>query len=182
VYRMYQQSRYQAALDAYTGDPSQRPILIVGTDQILSRHLMVAGDTRTFGTVFDSHRLVVSQDERMYGKVVLTFARSDVSGPDPLSFGTHAWIPELTSSVMVNRNGATIKEAMVQPRTLHVNNLPVMAVLTFTNLDVVLSETVVFSEQQVNGGTGTNTGSVLAPGAGFPDGTATGNAGEYEAE
>ena len=178
AYRMYQQSRYQAALDALTGDPNLRPILLVGTDQILARHLIVNGDTRTFGTVFDSHRLVVSQDERMYGKIVITFMRPDAQGPDPLSFGTHAWIPELTSSVMVNRNGATIKETMVQPRTLHFNNLPVMAILTITNLDTVLSETIVFSEQQVAGGTGTNTGSVIAPGTASPDPDPTGGADE----
>lgn len=172
VYRMYQQSRYQAALDALSGDPTQRPTLLVGTDQVLARHLIVAGDTRTFGTVFDNHKLVVTQDKRMYGKIVVTFVRPDVSGPDPLTFGTHAWIPELTSSVMVNRNGATIKEAMVQPRTLHINNLPVMAILTITNLDVVLSETIVFSEQQVAGGTGTLTGANIAPGTAFPDGNA----------
>jgi hypothetical protein len=175
VYRMYQQSRYQAALDAYSGDPSKKPTLLVGTDQVLSRHLIVSGDTRTFGTTFEDHKLVVSQDERMYNKIVLTFVRPDVSGPDPLSFGTHAWIPELTSSVMVNRNGATIKEAMVQPRTLHVNNLPVMAILTVKNLSTVLSETIVFSEQQVNGGTGTGTGSNIAAGSAYPDGTTDGS-------
>jgi hypothetical protein len=173
AYRMYQRSYYQAALDAISGRSDLKPVLLVGTDQIISRHLIVAGDTRTFGTVFDSHKLVVTQDNRMYGKIVLSFARPDAQGPDPLSFGTHAWVPELTSSVMVNRNGATIKEAMVQPRTLHINNLPVMAVLTITNLSVVLSETIVFSEHDVGGGTGTSTGSVIAPGAGQPgaDGT-----------
>lgn len=181
AYRMYQQSHYQAALDALTGDPSLRPILLVGTDQVLARHLIVAGDTRTFGTVFDSHKLVVSQDQRMHNKIVITFMRPDAQGPDPLSFGTHAWVPELTSSVMVNRNGSTIKEAMVQPRTLHFNNLPVMAVLTITNLDVVLSETIVFSEQQVAGGTGTNTGSVIAPSTGYPDGSTDGSTGAAEA-
>lgn len=166
VYRMYQQSRYQAALDAVSGNPDLKPTLVVGTDQVLARHLMVAGDTRTFGTVFDKFELVVSQDMRMYNKIVLTFKRPDISGPDPLSFGTHAWVPELTSTVNVNRNGATIKETMVQPRTLHFNNLPVMAILTVTNLDVVLSQSVVFMEQQVSGpGTGN-----IAPGNSFPDG------------
>lgn len=166
VYRMYQQSRYQAALDAVSGNPDLKPTLVVGTDQVLARHLMVAGDTRTFGTVFDKFELVVSQDMRMYNKIVLTFKRPDISGPDPLSFGTHAWVPELTSTVNVNRNGATIKETMVQPRTLHFNNLPIMAILTITNLDVVLSQAVVFMEQQVSGPA---TGNTL-PGAGYPDG------------
>ena len=43
----------------------------------------------------------------------------------------------------VNRNGATIKETMVQPRTIHFNNLPVMAVINVLNLSKVLADKIV---------------------------------------
>lgn len=142
AYRMYRDSRIQAALDQLNGGAGETPTLLVGTDQVLIRHLMVSGDTRTFGTVFDSHEVVASQDARMRNKIVLTFARSKADGPDPLSFGTHAWIPELTSTMQVNRNGATIKETMVQPRTRHFNNLPVMAVIDVLNLSKVLADKI----------------------------------------
>lgn len=142
AYRMYRDSKYQAALDALSGGAGETPTLLVGTDQVLVRHLIVSGDTRTFGTAFEKAAVVASLDRRMAGKIVLSFARDKADGPDPLTFGAHAWIPELTSSVMVNRNGATIKEAMVQPRTLHINNLPVMAVINVINLSQVLADRV----------------------------------------
>jgi hypothetical protein len=141
-YRMYRDTRIQPAIDALNGSAGETPTLFVGCDQVLERHLMVTGDTRTFGTAFDKFEVKSTFDKRMRNKIVLTFIRPQVSGPDPLSFGTHAWIPELTSSIMVNRNGATIKEAMVQPRTLHVNNLPVLAVINVLNLTAALSQKI----------------------------------------
>lgn len=143
AYRMYRDSRLQAALDQLGGGSGEVPTLLVGTDQVLIRHLMVAGDTRTFGTAFDTAEIVSTLDARMKNKIVLTFKRKNSDGPDPLSFGTHAWIPELTSTMPVNRNGATIKETMVQPRTIHFNNLPVMAVINVLNLSKVLADKIV---------------------------------------
>lgn len=141
-YRMYRDSYYQPALDAVNGGAGETPTLFVGCDQVLERHLMVTGDTRTFGTAFDKFEVKSTVDKRMRDTIVLTFIRPEVSGPDPLTFGTHAWIPELTSSIMVNRNGATIKEAMVQPRTLHVNNLPILAIIHVENLTAALAEKI----------------------------------------
>lgn len=142
AYRMYRDSRIQAALDQLNGGSGEAPTLIVGTDQVLIRHLQLPGDTRTFGTVFDSAEVVASQDARMRNTIVLTFGRKNADGPDPLSFGCHAWMPELTSTMPVNRNGATVKETMVQPRTLHFNSLPVMAVINVLNLSKVLADKI----------------------------------------
>lgn len=139
AYRMYRDSKYQAALDALTGGAGEVPTLVIGTDQVLIRHLITSGDTRTFGAAFEKFALVSSLDKRMKNKIVLSFVRQGVDGPDPLSCGTHAWIPELASTMPVSRNGAQIKESMVQPRTLHVNNLPVMAIINVENLTKVLS-------------------------------------------
>lgn len=142
AYRMYRDSRYQAALDTITGGTGETPTLVIGTDQVLVRHLMVSGDSRTFGTSFDKFEIKSSLDKRMSNKIVLSFVRGKSDGPDPLTFGTHAWIPELTSTVQVTRNGAVTKETMVQPRTLHVNNLPVMAIIDVEGLSEVLGDRV----------------------------------------
>lgn len=128
AYRMYQESGYQPALDALTGGEAAKPTLLIGTDQQLVRHLMIEGDSRTTGIGLDS-KVVVSADSRVRYKIFLTFTRPEQTGPDALSFGTHAWMPELASAITVSRNGATIKEAMVQPRNRHINNLPIMAVI-----------------------------------------------------
>lgn len=147
AYRMYRDSKYQAALEAQTGGTGETPVLAIGTDQVLVRHLMVNGDTRTFGAAFDEFQIVATQDRRMANKIVLSFVRKGDNGPDPLTFGTHAWIPELASSIQVSRGGAQIKETMVQPRTLHVNNLPVMAIIEVQNLSQVLADKIAMATE-----------------------------------
>jgi hypothetical protein len=139
AYRMYSESGYQPALNA-SPVGSQQARLLIGTDIVLQRHLMVTGDSRTFGIAFPDYKIVSTFDKRMQGKIILTLTRDgSQEGPDPLSFGTHAWIPELASSVQVNRDGATYPEAMVQPRNLHVNHLPIMAVINVEGLEEALT-------------------------------------------
>lgn len=138
AYRMYQQTKIQPAIDALTGVAGEAPILLVGTDQILIRHLLVNGDSRTFGTVFDKAVVKASTDRRMYGKIVISMSRQGAEGPDPLTFGCHGWMSELIATMPISRNGATSKEATVQPRTLHINNLPVLAIITVKGLTKVL--------------------------------------------
>ena len=140
VYRMYRNSAYQAALDA-SSMGGKKPTLLVGTDCIIQRHLMISGENRTFGIAFEDAKIVTALDSRMDNKIILTFTRGggDSGRPDPLSFGTHAWMPELTSSIMINRDGATYQEAMVQPRNRHINNLPIMAVINVHGLTDVMT-------------------------------------------
>lgn len=134
AYRMYQSTKIQPAIDAMTGTAGEAPILLVGTDQVLIRHLLVNGDSRTFGTVFDKAVVKASTDRRMYGKIVISMSRAGAEGPDPLTFGTHGWMSELIATMPVSRNGATTKEATVQPRTLHINNMPVLAIINVKGL------------------------------------------------
>lgn len=138
AYRMYQSTKIQPAIDAMTGTAGEAPILLVGTDQVLIRHLLVNGDSRTFGTVFDKAVVKASTDRRMYGKIVISMSRAGAEGPDPLTFGTHGWMSELIATMPVSRNGQTSKEATVQPRTLHINNMPVLAIITVKGLAKVL--------------------------------------------
>ena len=142
-YRMYRDSRYRAALDALTAGTGAEPTLVVGTDEVLVRHLMVDGDTRTFGAGFKSFEIVASKDRRVANKIFITFRRDEAkSAADALSFGTHAWIPELASTIVVSRNGATTKETMVQPRSLHVTHLPILAQINVQNLSKVLADRI----------------------------------------
>ncbi|MDH2154222.1 hypothetical protein [Stenotrophomonas sp. GD03657] len=141
--RLIQRSRYQAALDVLTGGTGTMPTLVVGTDQVISRYLIVPGDTRTFGETFQSSKIVVTQDQRMFGKIILTLTREDQDGPDPLSFGNHLWIPELVTTVAnVTRGNQQIKETQVQPRTLHMVNCAVMGVIDVVNLHKVVTDKI----------------------------------------
>ena len=89
-----------------------------------------------------THDVKATQDVRMNDTIVMTLKREGQTGPDPLSYGLHAWIPELASVVNVNRKGATVKELMVQPRNRHIHCLPVMAILKVKNLQQVLGKKV----------------------------------------
>ena len=152
AYRMYRDSAYQAGVDA-SSVGGKKVSLLVGTDSVIQRHLMVTGDRRTFGTTFEDAKIVTTLDSRMDNKIVLTFTREGTDGtPDPLSFGTHAWIPELASSIMVSRDGATYQEAMVQPRSRHINNLPIMAVINVEGLEDVLTTKVAVLNESVDDG------------------------------
>ena len=100
---------------------------------------MVTGDSRTFGIAFASYQIESTFDSRMDDTIVIALTRDgQCEAGDPLQWGVHAWIPELASSMMVARDGGTYPEAMVQPRNLHVNNVPVAARIKVKNLDKVL--------------------------------------------
>lgn len=138
-YRMYQYSEIQAAMDSQNAGSNEAPVLLIGTDQILVRHLMLQGDTRTFGTQFQDARIVVSQDSRLRHQIYVTFTRNNgLDGLDPLRFGSFLWIPELVSRMPVYRDGGTHQEAMVQARTLHVSHLPVLGRIRVINMPTAL--------------------------------------------
>lgn len=138
VYRGYRDSGYQAALDALTGNTGERPTVLIGTDPVIQQHLMVSGDTRTLSIGFNAD-VVVSMDQRVYGKIFITLVRKGQTGPDPMSFGFMAWMPELATNLQITRNGATVQETMIQPRAVHINTLPWLVVLDIENLDVAVA-------------------------------------------
>lgn len=135
AYELVRDSNYQAALDADAEGRSERPHLVVGTDIVTQQFLMVTGDTRTLSIGMD-HTIVASPDKRMVGKIVLAFVRKNTSEPDALSFGSHIYIPELSSVVPVPRHGAINRETMIQMRNLQITNLPIMGLIEVVNLDV----------------------------------------------
>ena len=146
AYQMYRDSNYQTGLDSLTGGVGEKAHLQIGCDQILLRHLLVPGDTRTAGIGFDFD-IKDSPDMRMYDKIVLTFTRPNYNGKelDAASFGNHAWVPELTGQVQVSRDGQTSLETMAQTRNRHINNLPVAAVINVKNLSKALSSNIILA-------------------------------------
>lgn len=131
-YRMWIQSYYQAAAENYGGQVT-KPTLIIATDPEIERHLMDIGDTRLAGIYFD-YQVVSTLDLRMRGKIVLAFQRPTSGRADPLAFGCMAFIPELVTTLNVDRQGQTSRETMVQPRVLHVNTCPVMGMINVTGI------------------------------------------------
>ena len=139
AYKMMDRSNYAAALEMETGGTSVKPKLIIGTDHVIAQHIIVSGDERTASIGMD-FEVVSSPDARMSGKIVLGFGRGATGKPDALGFGTHFYMPELTSTAQVSRDNATTKETQVQPRDLHVPHLPVLAVINVENIDQVFTD------------------------------------------
>ena len=136
VYRAYQDSGYKAAADMLAGGDSAKPVVIIGADQTLVRWLNVTGDLRTLGGGFDDILIVDTLNEKMLGKIFITFGvKSAADGvPHPLHFGNMAWKPEVTVVLPIHRNGANSKELTVQPSFRHVTNLPILLELNVTGI------------------------------------------------
>ena len=136
AYRMYRDSQYIAAAAAMAGGIAPPPTVIIGTDPVIARYLMVTGDLRTLGNGFDV-RVVSSLDSRVANKIFITFGQFDKNinaAPNPLHFGCMAWKPELTITLPISRGGQVSKELTVQPSFLHIVNCPVLAVLNVANI------------------------------------------------
>lgn len=142
AYPMSQDSNYQTALEAITNGKETKPRLVIATDSVLQRHLIVSGDERTVGIGMDNV-VITSPDKRMANTIYMTFARENKTGEaDPLSFGAHGWIPEMVSTAQVSRGGSTSVVTTVQTRNRHIGLLPIMAKITVTNLQKALSTKV----------------------------------------
>lgn len=138
VYDAIIESNYQTALDAYTGYSGESIHVRIGTDPKINRFIVVPGDSRTLGDGVEFDK-VTTMDARVRGEIYWTFVRN-TEGLDPLNSGSMLWIPELISHVNVARNDAQIREAMVQPRSRHVNHLPIWGKVKVEGLAEVLSE------------------------------------------
>jgi hypothetical protein len=142
AYRLYRDSEFKAAADAFAGGISNVPVCIIGTDPVIHRYLTVSGDLRTLSGGFDV-RIVSSLDRRMAGKIVVAFGVFDETrnvSPNPLNFGNLVWSPELVLSANISRGGSFSKETIVQPRFLFVTHSPIMAVLSVENVPDTLNK------------------------------------------
>lgn len=144
AYRLYRDSGYQPAANALAGGNAAAPTVIVGTDPVLARYLMVEGDLRTLGSELNC-KLVSTNDLRMAGRIAVSFGQFDngsANTPNPLHFGNMAWKPEMTLVLPIARGGQISKELTVSPAFRHIVNLPVMGMLTVTNVPNVVASQV----------------------------------------
>lgn len=126
------------ALQQYTNGADEKPLLKLGTDLNLVQYLMISGDPRSVGPGFD-FEVYSTPDTRLSNKIIGTFSRKAPTAGDPLSSGNHYWIPELVTVGQTSKGGATVKQLSVQPRNVHVHNLPVWFVINVTNLDKAIA-------------------------------------------
>ena len=144
IYRAYTNSGYKAAADALSGGTAPAPTVIIATDPVIARYLMVTGDLRLVGSDFNI-KVVSTLDTRMTGKMFATFGNFESAQegvPNPMHFGNMAWKPELTLVLPLHRNGANSKELTVQPSFKHITNLPVLAEWKVSGIPAVAADKV----------------------------------------
>jgi hypothetical protein len=157
AYRLYRDSGYQPAANALAGGNAPAPTVIIGTDPVLARYLMVDGDLRTLGGELNC-RVVSTNDSRMAGKIAVTFGQFEggqENAPNPLHFGNMAWKPEMTLVLPVSRGGQTSKELTVQPSFRHIVNLPVLGLINVLNVPNIVASRIPVAFETVsatNGG------------------------------
>jgi len=142
VYTLYRDSEYKAAADALAGGVGPIPTVVLATDPYTARYLTVTGDLRTLGGEFNFH-VVSTLDTRFRGTIVITFAVMDEQrnvSINPLNNGNLLWAPELVLTANIGRGGQYSRETLVQPRYRFIQNLPVMGVLTVTNIPDALGK------------------------------------------
>lgn len=140
AYRMYRESNYGPALDLANAGTATKPIVLIGCDAVTERYLNIQADDRLLGGQMD-YRIVSTNDRRVSDSIFLTFTRERPGSEDGLSFGVHAYMPELIQRVTTQRGGSTAKNDRVVPRNIHVPILPVMAKLDVLNLKEAIANT-----------------------------------------
>lgn len=147
AYNMYRDSAYQPAANAMAGGEAPVPTVIIGTDPVLARYLMVDGDFRTLGNEFNV-KIVSTMDKRMTGRIAVAFGNFDgatENAPNALHFGNMAWKPELTLVLPISRGGQTSKELTVQPSFKHVVNCPILGWIEVSGVPDVAANNVPIS-------------------------------------
>lgn len=128
VTRMYTHTGYQAAADARAGTQTAKPLVVIGTDPIISNWLFTNGDARSLGPDF-RYKIVDTLNQTMTGMIYITFqneAAAKAGVPDPFSFGNFAWKSEMVINLPTHFNGANHRQTTVQPAYNHVVNMPAL--------------------------------------------------------
>lgn len=147
--RVLKESNYIPVVEQMTGGNPGNIKAVIGTDYRLPQYIVTQGDTRLFGGKID-YEIVRTPNEKMSNKVVMTLTReAAVEGPDPFSFGTFVWTPELMVSQQLTKGPSTYVQHMVQPRYAHVINTPILVEIDIKGIEEVTKTATVLSVQQL---------------------------------
>lgn len=143
AYRMFRDSGYQAMIETGAAGVTGNPTIIIGTDPMTARYLIVDGDTRTLGPDFE-FKVVTTSDKRMEGQVAIAFGYPENSDNtlNPVHFGNMLWANEVTLVLPMQRSGGVQKELVVTPRFRHIVNVPVMGWIQVTGIPEVVTSRV----------------------------------------
>lgn len=141
--RILKITNYIPVVEQMTGGNVGKVKAIIGTDYRLPQYLVTQGDTRLFGGKVD-FEIGRTPNKHMADKIVMSLSRvNSDEGPDPFSYGTFVWCPELVVSKEMHRGAATFQQHMVQPRYMHIVNIPILVMIDVTGIEEVTGEATV---------------------------------------
>lgn len=141
---MFIESEYGPANSAMHGGVAPMPELIVLCSPDIEQYITVPGELRTMGGSPIPIRVVSHIDQTLSGRIYMTFGQFGANRNTevvPLNSGNLFWSSELVLSGTINRQGATSRETMVQPRYFFLSHLPVMGLIEVTGIPGALART-----------------------------------------
>lgn len=141
---MFIESEYGPANSAMHGGVAPMPELIVLCSPDIEQYVTVPGELRTMGGSPIPIRMVSHIDQTLSGRIYMTFGQFGANRNTevvPLNSGNLFWSSELVLSGTINRQGATSRETMVQPRYFFLSHLPVMGLIEVTGIPGALART-----------------------------------------
>lgn len=149
--------RLQAAYDMQYPAEAVKPVVVVGTDPVISNWLVKDGDPRTFGADFE-FKVVDTLIRNMKDTILIGFRDPKNPQESVLQTGRLFYAPEIVTNANIQRNGAFNRETTVHPRYVHVPQLPLMARIRITGLSEFLaSRTAITTETVAEESTGGTT-------------------------
>lgn len=149
-YRLWQKSNWQAAANLLEGTEALPPVVKLGTDMVLTKYLMIDGDTRTVGPDF-AYEKAWSMDKRVRDTIyiALGYQSSNPGVPHPLDHGMMLNKPEVVAALNLSR-GSHSRELIVHPSFRHIPLCPILGVIKVKNLDAALTKKATLGVEVVN--------------------------------
>lgn len=137
VEQLLKKSNYLAAVRYDTGDESNFEV-IIATDPQIHSYLLYLGDQRTFG---ENRKYTITSVNtgQFNNKIYFSFRLTNRPGLHRLNFGVRLFTPGLLYDVNNIRNGAVVKETQFVPKTSYYTTLPILGVITLTNLSKIFT-------------------------------------------
>jgi len=129
-------SKYQNALGVL-GTPGSEPTVIIATDVLTGSYIGNSGEPFDLAPGIKA-RIVTTNNTLVRGKIFVTlgvFDGNENTAVNPLHFGNCLFSPTVSAIVTRSDNGGTFKALATYPRYAHINNLPVLSVITVSGLD-----------------------------------------------
>ena len=150
LFPAYRDSNVEAAFRAVTGNPDERPKVIIATDNEIGNYLMTSGDVRTIGPYL-KYEIVTTNNRLFDGKLLVLLGRETPEEGDILNNGNFYYVPSLVADLNVSRRDQTSREVAVMPYNLHVNNIPFAIRITLKGLREVVSQGASSTANGLNG-------------------------------